>query len=231
MMIRLASVLCPVLAASCALLVAFGGTGGDYARSRTMPAPMIEPAPPALVPARVEAPSALPAIAHDPGALVARSLNAITPFATRPLVAAPSFVMGGGFADRERAVDCLAAAAYYEAGTGAEDQRAVAQVILNRMRHPAFPHTVCGVVFQGSERSTGCQFTFTCDGSIARRQPSALNWRKAQLVAEDMLSGRVEAEVGLATHYHTDWVMPSWNREMDKIAAIKTHLFFQWRGA
>lgn len=74
---------------------------------------------------------------------------------------------------RERAEQCLAEAIYYEAGSESEDgQRAVAQVVLNRVRHAAFPNSVCGVIYQGSERTTGCQFTFTCDGSLARA-PSA----------------------------------------------------------
>ncbi|WP_126172166.1 cell wall hydrolase [Altericroceibacterium xinjiangense] len=160
-----------------------------------------------------------------------RTINAAVPFASGELPLAEPFRLGGGFEDMERAIDCLAAASYYEAGRGAQDQRAVAQVVLNRVRHPAFPDTVCGVVFQGSERVTGCQFTFTCDGSLNRRTPSAEAWQEARLVAGEMLFGRVEPSVGQATHYHTDWVMPAWSREMDKVAAVRTHLFFRWRGS
>jgi len=160
----------------------------------------------------------------------ARRSNGRERFVPDGLVIAPPFQATMAPADRQRAVDCLAAASYYEAGTGASDQRAVVQVVLNRLRHPAFPHTVCGVIFQGSERSTGCQFTFTCDGALARRQPSPLAWRQAQQVAEEALQGHAEAAVGQATHYHTDWVFPAWSGQMDKIAAVKTHLFFRWRG-
>ncbi len=79
-------------------------------------------------------------------------------------------------ADYQRALECLANAIYYEAATEPLDgQRAVAQVVLNRLRHPAFPNSVCGVVYQGSERATGCQFTFTCDGSLVR-PPIAPYW-------------------------------------------------------
>ncbi|MGJ3626051.1 cell wall hydrolase [Sphingomonas sp. MMS24-JH45] len=84
------------------------------------------------------------------------------------------------------------------------------QVVLNRLRHPAFPKTVCGVVFQGAERSTGCQFTFTCDGALAR-QPSPLAWDRARKVAAAALAGAVYRPVGYATHYHTDWVVPYWS--------------------
>src|SRR3546814_18161788 len=81
--------------------------------------------------------------------------------------------------DRARALTCLADAVYYEAASESDaGQRAVAQVVLNRVRHPAFPATVCGVVFQGSERASGCQFSFACDGAMART-PSGEAWRKA----------------------------------------------------
>lgn len=161
---------------------------------------------------------------------MARLINAGKPFVSSGLTAARPFFMAPVGTDRQRAVDCLAAAAFYEAGTDGPGQRAVAQVVLNRLRMPFFPASVCGVVFQGSERSTGCQFTFTCDGSMARRTPSARAWSAAQLMAEQMLLGRVEPAVGLATHYHTDWVAPVWSRDMDKLAAVGTHLFFRWPG-
>lgn len=92
-------------------------------------------------------------------------------------------------------------------------QAAVAQVVLNRVRHPAFPGTVCGVVYQGSQRKTGCQFTFTCDGSLTRRTMSQSAWQRARAIAANTLSGNVNSTVGLATHYHTNWVYPYWSPE------------------
>ncbi|MDP5103072.1 MAG: cell wall hydrolase, partial [Erythrobacter sp.] len=87
-----------------------------------------------------------------------------------------------------RAQECLAQAVWYEAASESEaGQRAVAQVVLNRVAHPSWPASVCGVVYQGSERSTGCQFTFTCDGSLARR-PSGTGWARAQRIAADALN-------------------------------------------
>jgi len=101
--------------------------------------------------------------------------------------------------------------------------------VLNRVRHPAFPKTVCGVVFQGSERRTGCQFTFTCDGAIMRAvYPAA--WERARAIARMALTGTVDARVGYATHYHTNWVVPYWSSSLDKIVAVDTHLFFRWSG-
>jgi hypothetical protein len=91
--------------------------------------------------------------------------------------------MAGSAEDRARARTCLAQTAWYEAGQDRAGQQAVVQVVLNRVRHPAYPKTICGVVFQGSERRTGCQFTFTCDGSLAR-VPSAAAWKDALAVAD-----------------------------------------------
>lgn len=159
----------------------------------------------------------------------ARLINASVPFSSLPNPAARPFRLKVADLDFGRATDCLAAAQWYEAGDDVPGQRAVAQVVLNRARHPAFPATVCGVVFQGAERATGCQFTFTCDGALART-PSAAAWERARAVAREALSGSVFGKVGTATHYHTDWVVPYWSSSLDKVTAVGTHLFFRWKG-
>lgn len=159
----------------------------------------------------------------------ARAINAAIPFSTALNPAARPFRFAGDDTARDRAVDCLAAVQLYEAGDDPAGQRAVAQVVLNRLRHPAFPKTVCGVVFQGSERATGCQFTFTCDGSLAR-PPLPAAWQRARSLAVKMLAGTVDSRVGHATHYHTDWVVPYWSSSLDKITSVGTHLFFRWKG-
>jgi spore germination cell wall hydrolase CwlJ-like protein len=129
-----------------------------------------------------------------------------------------------------RSLDCMTAAIYYEAaGEPADGQRAVAQVVLNRVRHVAYPHSVCGVVFQGSERETGCQFSFTCDGSMARI-PSRGGWLRARQVAGAALGGLVYAPVGLATHYHADYVVPYWASSLLKVSTIGRHIFYRWPG-
>jgi hypothetical protein len=144
--------------------------------------------------------------------------------------ARPFFSPGTGIT-HARAQECLAQAIWYEAASESEaGQRAVAQVVLNRVAHPAWPSSVCGVVYQGSERSTGCQFTFTCDGSLARR-PSGASWARAQRIASEALSGSVYAPVGLATHYHTLWVNPYWAGSLDHIGSIGAHRFYRNRGA
>lgn len=144
--------------------------------------------------------------------------------------ARPFFSPGTGIT-HARAAECLAQAIWYEAASESEaGQRAVAQVVLNRVAHPGWPSSVCGVVYQGAERSTGCQFTFTCDGSLARG-PSGSGWAHAQRIAADALGGAVYAPVGLATHYHTLWVNPYWARTLDHIGSIGAHRFYRNRGA
>lgn len=159
----------------------------------------------------------------------ARAANALRPFSGAALVAAPPLVDRRSGQDQARAVDCLAAAAWYEAGDDAVGERSVIQTVLNRARHPAFPRQVCSVVFQGSERTTGCQFTFTCDGAL-RRVPSPAAWTRAQTLAREALAGAVDRQVGLATHYHTDWVLPVWSAKLEKLSKVRTHIFFNWPG-
>ncbi|HEX9954756.1 MAG TPA: cell wall hydrolase [Allosphingosinicella sp.] len=133
---------------------------------------------------------------------------------------------------RARALQCLTAAVYHEARSeGLQGQRAVAQVVLNRARHYAYPSSICGVVFQGPFRAGGgCQFTFTCDGSIRRRRDEAA-WRKAEAVAEAALGGYVEESVGWATHYHTNYVSPSWGAKLVRVEMLGDHIFYRMPGA
>jgi spore germination cell wall hydrolase CwlJ-like protein len=154
------------------------------------------------------------------------------PAAAADAVAAPPpFAPAGDADDAQRALECLTTAIYHEARSQTEDgQRAVAQVVLNRVRDRAFPASVCGVVYQGSQRRTGCQFSFTCDGSLARRiEPNA--WDRARSVAQAALSGEVYAPVGSATHYHADYVTPWWASSLAKIGAVGAHVFYRWPSA
>ncbi len=131
--------------------------------------------------------------------------------------------------DSLRAAICLTSAIYYEAASESDDgQRAVAQVILNRVRHPGWPNTVCGVIYQGSEAS-GCQFSYACDGSMIR-MPSRDGWVRASRVARAALAGYVHAPVGLATFYHTPQVNPTWNKRLITTALIGNHIFYRMPG-
>jgi spore germination cell wall hydrolase CwlJ-like protein len=176
------------------------------------------PAPPPLILQQVAPQQAL-------------KVNSEIPMASGPNPAAAPFIFKGDASARTQALQCLASAVYYEAGNQDGDgERAVAQVVLNRVRHPAFPNTVCGVVYEGSTRPTGCQFTFTCDGSLGR-EPDAEGWRRAKAVAEAALNGFVYAPVGWATHYHADYVLPTWASSMAKNAIVGAHLFYRWSGS
>lgn len=191
--------------------------------------PHVRAVPQRVVP-QAELPPVEPVAFQDLAPQDAREYNADVPFVDGPNPSARPFRLDGDAMARARANDCMAAAVLYEAGDDLVGQRAVAQVVINRVRHPAFPKTICGVVFQGSERSTGCQFTFTCDGALIRHRWSDAQWTRARAVAAAALSGTVYRKVGYATHYHTDWVVPYWQSSLDKIAAVGTHLFFRWTG-
>ena len=219
----------PLLGVGAILLATFGALAA--AGMQAEPRPIVGETALPSVPAQ-----ALPASGEDADTVTsqlapddAQARNAAVAIVENGPGTAEPFRFAGSGADRARARDCLALAGMAEAGYGDVDQRAVMQVVLNRARHPGFAHTVCGVVYQGSQRRTGCQFTFTCDGSLARRYPES-EWRAARRRAEEALGGRVEPAVGNATHYHANYVYPWWSSQLDKVAVVGPHLFFRWRG-
>src|SRR5690242_14742965 len=180
-------------------------------------------------PAPKAAPSTIMPAGPPPALLAAADAG---PTIAVDLTAAPPFLAAAANpADAERALQCLTAAIYYEARSEPiEGQEAVAQVVLNRVRNPAFPNSVCGTVYEGSSRETGCQFTFTCDGSLAgRREPAA--WDRARRIAAQALAGFVYDPVGAATYYHTTAVHPWWDAKVAQVAHIGAHVFFQLPGA
>jgi hypothetical protein len=125
-------------------------------------------------------------------------------------------------------LDCLAEAIYYEARSEPSlGQLAVAQVVMNRVRHSAWPNSTCDVVYQGSERRTGCQFSFTCDGSLAR-EPRGSSWRRARLIAEYAGMGFGSDVTRRATHYHTVAVDPYWNDGLVRTRQVGAHIFYRF---
>jgi hypothetical protein len=157
-------------------------------------------------------------------------INALSPRTAPPNPAARPFVLRASAADRARAENCLAQAIYFEAGDQSDQgQAAVAQTVVNRVRHPDFPKSICGVVYQGASLTTGCQYSFTCDGSL-RRKPDAGGWSRALAGARRALSGYVEPSVGWATHYHADYVTPYWESRLIKLIQIGAHIFYRWPG-
>lgn len=123
---------------------------------------------------------------------------------------------------------CLATAVYFEArGESQEGQAAVAQVILNRVRNPTYPKTICGVVYQNANWRNRCQFSFACDGTkniIWNRRA----YQTAERIADDATRGKTWIpEVGSATHYHATYVKPRWARAMEKVDKIGLHIFYR----
>lgn len=163
---------------------------------------------------------------------VAQAGNAAIPFIDSPLGQVQAFGINAAKAETyATALQCLTQAVYYEAAVEPlQGRRAVAQVVLNRARHPAYPKSVCGVVYQGAQRRTGCQFSFTCDGALLRT-PAAGPWREARQVAIAALAGYVEPSVGTATFYHADYVLPKWAYQLGKITQIGRHLFYRFNGS
>ena len=209
-----------ILAAGLALagIVAVAGSAGSTPTLQGLQSEDAPPAPPPLLVRQLPADQAL-------------AINKSIALDSGPNPAAIPFSLGKvDAATRGRALECLTSAIYYEAGQeSADGQRAVAQVVLNRVRHPAFPANVCGVVYEGSTRATGCQFTFACDGSL-NRQPMLGAWQRARSVAEAALAGYVYKPVGNATHYHADYVVPYWASTLTKNAVVGAHIFYRWAG-
>lgn len=219
-----------VASAAVGLLAAAGKLATDAAQQIPSPVPRGQALSAGAVAsgqARLAEPSGFrPVTAQE-----ALRINATIPVGATIIPAATPFDLRGGDAmDLERAVDCLTSAIYYEAAREAPDgQRAVAQVVLNRVRHLGYPNSVCGVVFEGRERPTGCQFSFTCDGSGARA-PAALYWSRSRRIAEAALTGSVFRPVGWATHYHANYVVPYWSASLVKVASIGSHIFYRGKG-
>lgn len=132
----------------------------------------------------------------------------------------------------DKQFQCLATAVYFEArGESYRGQAAVAQVVLNRVKHSLYPGTICSVVYQNQSRRNSCQFSFACDGIPERiTEPDA--WAKAKEIAQKVLEGEIYLpEVGNATHYHANYVRPRWASKMKKVTQIGLHIFYRFRSA
>lgn len=126
---------------------------------------------------------------------------------------------------------CLAEAIYFEArGEPEEGQVAVAQVVLNRVKNPAYPDTICKVVYQNRHKRNACQFSFACD-RVRDRISAKSAWETAQRLSREIISGKRYLEkVGASTHYHATYVSPRWANKMTKLKKIGRHIFYQTKG-
>jgi spore germination cell wall hydrolase CwlJ-like protein len=128
---------------------------------------------------------------------------------------------------QHREFECMARAIYYEARSeNRRGQKAVAEVVINRTRSPYYPASICGVVYQGAHRVTGCQFTFTCDGS-ERDAPKGRAWQNAQRIAAHAMMGLSRPLTDEATHYHASYVDPYWAPGLLKTERIGRHIFYR----
>ncbi len=130
----------------------------------------------------------------------------------------------------EQEATCLAQAIYYEArGESNAGQLAVAEVVMNRVRSGNYASSICGVVYQGAERVTGCQFSFTCDGSLDK-VVEGLAWQKAERLARNVVLGHSQSVVGSATNYHATYVDPYWAASLERTTRIGRHIFYSTPG-
>jgi hypothetical protein len=178
----------------------------------------------------VDPPSPPPNIDEPAPAWQAQARNALIPYSRANPLSPARFSAAADAEAPAQALQCLTSAVYYEAGREPEaGKRGVAQVVVNRWANRAFPKTICGVVHQGA-LAPGCQFSFMCDGSLARK-PAPDAWRDAETIARAALNGYVEPSVGAATHYHADYVVPVWASTMLKLTKLGRHIFYRWPGA
>lgn len=127
---------------------------------------------------------------------------------------------------------CLATAIYFEArGEPMKGELAVAQVVINRLKNPAYPNTICGVVYQNKDMRNACQFSFACDG-IKDRITDQTSWKRAQTLAKRVLNedNWWNADVGSSTHYHATYVRPRWAKTMKKMQKLGHHVFYKTYG-
>lgn len=172
--------------------------------------------------------------ATEPSGKASSTAHAGHPAATAAPVPVP--VPDTGFSYSEAlSIACLATAIYFEArGESAEGQLAVGKVILNRMTSGLYPDSVCGVVFQNSRRHNRCQFSFACDGRPdVVTEPRA--WHEIMARATWLVTcawcslAAPAGSIWVSTHYHADYVSPSWSRKLRRTGQVGAHVFYYGR--
>jgi spore germination cell wall hydrolase CwlJ-like protein len=183
--------------------------------------------PPAPVATQPTAPTVAQPAVPEAGITVAAKGD-VTGADQRPQTPAERLGLTGE--KRAKAAKCLANAIYFESGIEpVRGQIAVAQVVMNRAFSGYYPNDVCGVVFQNVHRFLACQFTFACNGKPLVASSQTM-WARAMRIAEETLDGKLWLpEIGMATHYHADYVHPWWARTMNKHAKIGVHIFYRPR--
>jgi N-acetylmuramoyl-L-alanine amidase len=130
---------------------------------------------------------------------------------------------------------CLALNIYYESrSSNRADRMAVADVVMNRVKHTYYPNTICGVVQQGKQHASGamkrnqCQFSWYCDGRSDKPNNQDA-WVEAQMIAYNMVIHKDARGITEgATHYHATYVEPAWARDLALVGRIGEHIFYRW---
>jgi spore germination cell wall hydrolase CwlJ-like protein len=123
---------------------------------------------------------------------------------------------------------CLSEVLYYEArGEGDKGQKAVAEVVFHRMNTGNYGHSICAVVYEGAGHP-GCQFSFTCNGDLAREKENQA-WNDAERLAAEILTDQAwrKDSTGGATNYHAVSVSPDWAPTLEKTGQIGNHVFYR----
>ncbi|HEX3432307.1 MAG TPA: cell wall hydrolase [Rhizomicrobium sp.] len=173
---------------------------------------------PAPMPLQLQAAAPVAAIVHPESLFVHKALLDLSPLMQE--LAMQKFLA------EER---CLAEAMYYEArGEGEMGEKAIAEVVFHRMKARGYPHSLCGVVYQGAGSGRGCQFSFACDGQMLQAKNFGA-WRRAKHLAVRIVSGLEELrnETADATSFHTVDVEPGWGDRLVKTIQIGNHVFYR----
>ena len=224
--------------------VASFSKGFDGTRTRLAALANPQAAKPAAAGAVPAAPAANPVMVAsiDPDSAALAAINSIVPDASIPLpqtlstqlayaredVPATTFPAAPQYSSRE--LWCMASAVYFEArGESYRGQVAVAQVVMNRLKHRLYPDTICGVVFQGESKRNACQFSFACDGR-PETVTDKKSWAQAEEIAQKVTSGELYLpEVANATHYHASYVYPDWAPRLQRVTKIGLHIFYRFK--
>jgi len=139
---------------------------------------------------------------------------------------------------------CLAENVYFESrNQGMAGWHGVIAVTLNRVKDERFPDTICGVVKQGPTRESWkqngtyypvkhkCQFSWYCDGKADKIREKDIelfkhiyNLSYLSLIKQHYMLDITDG----ATHYHADYVTPSWAQTKTKTVEIGDHIFYRW---
>jgi len=123
---------------------------------------------------------------------------------------------------------CLALTIYFEArGESFQSQVAVGHVVINRVKSPDFPNTICEVTTEGGEYRHRCQFSWYCDGK-SDKTPDQTAWEQALVIAQGVHTGNLDDFVEGATHYHATYVLPEWADSKTPVVQIGDHMFYRW---